>query len=57
MDNSKKTCFALKEEANVRKLQAFFYQSESSRKELVLHATFDGIDLCLYSDIDEVMLI
>ncbi|KAM7249006.1 hypothetical protein ACFE04_004047 [Oxalis oulophora] len=54
-DNGKKISFTRKEEADVRKLQAFLYQSESNRKDLVLRANFDGVELCLYRDIDEVL--
>lgn len=55
-DNGKKISFTRKEEADVRKLQAFLYQSESNRKDLVLRANFDGVELCLYRDIDEVIV-
>lgn len=55
--NSKKSKSVCKEEADVRRLQAFFYQSEkSNRKDLILLANFDGVDLCLYNDIDEVIV-
>ncbi|XP_065221412.1 intermembrane lipid transfer protein VPS13A-like isoform X2 [Planococcus citri] len=43
------------EEVNVRKLEAFFYQVESNRKQVTLHVNFEGLLLCLYNDIDEVL--
>lgn len=45
---------SLKEEDDVRKLQAFFYRV-GNKKELSFHASLDGLDLRLYTDIDEVL--
>ncbi|VVC88043.1 unnamed protein product, partial [Leptidea sinapis] len=42
-------------ELQVRKLQAFFAQGEPVRKESLLRFTLEGIELNLFSDIDEVL--
>lgn len=42
------------EETDVRKLEAFLYQTESNWKQMNLHANFEGLQICLYNDIDEV---
>ncbi|CAH2046773.1 unnamed protein product, partial [Iphiclides podalirius] len=39
----------------VKKLQAFFAQSEPIRKEITVRFTLDGIELKLFSDMDEVL--
>lgn len=45
-----------REEAKVRQLEAFFNQTDSKRIELILHINFEGLNLCLYSDLDEVII-
>lgn len=45
-----------REEAKVRQLEAFFNQADSKRIELILHINFEGLNLCLYSDLDEVII-
>ncbi|XP_034828930.1 intermembrane lipid transfer protein VPS13A-like isoform X1 [Maniola hyperantus] len=42
-------------EATVKKLQAFFAQGEPVRKESVVRFTLEGIELKLFSDMDEVL--
>ncbi|CAH0720243.1 unnamed protein product, partial [Brenthis ino] len=42
-------------DAAVKKLQAFFAQGEPVRKESVLRFTLEGIELKLFSDMDEVL--
>ncbi|XP_026749061.2 intermembrane lipid transfer protein VPS13A-like isoform X2 [Galleria mellonella] len=42
-------------DASVKKLQAFFAQGEPIRKEAVLRFTLEGIELKLFSDMDEVL--
>ncbi|XP_059052964.1 intermembrane lipid transfer protein VPS13A-like [Achroia grisella] len=42
-------------DASVKKLQAFFAQGEPIRKEAVLRFTLDGVELKLFSDMDEVL--
>ncbi|XP_072932453.1 intermembrane lipid transfer protein VPS13A-like [Epargyreus clarus] len=42
-------------DAMVKKLQAFFAQGEPVRKESVLRFTLEGVELKLFSDIDEVL--
>ncbi|XP_068633837.1 intermembrane lipid transfer protein VPS13A-like [Battus philenor] len=39
----------------VKKLQAFFAQSEPVRKEVTVRFTLDGIELKLFSDMDEIL--
>ncbi|KAJ2950876.1 hypothetical protein O0L34_g5236 [Tuta absoluta] len=40
---------------SVKKLQAFFAQGESIRKEVVLRFTLEGVELKLFTDMDEVL--
>ncbi|KAM3960055.1 LOW QUALITY PROTEIN: intermembrane lipid transfer protein VPS13A [Aphomia sociella] len=42
-------------DASVKKLQAFFAQGEPIRKEAVLRFTLEGVELKLFSDMDEVL--
>ncbi|KAG6453907.1 hypothetical protein O3G_MSEX008410 [Manduca sexta] len=42
-------------DTSVKKLQAFFAQGEPIRKEAVLRFTLEGIELKLFSDMDEVL--
>ncbi|CAB3254271.1 unnamed protein product [Arctia plantaginis] len=42
-------------DASVKKLQAFFAQGEPIRKEAVIRFIFDGLELKLFSDMDEVL--
>ncbi|XP_063534918.1 intermembrane lipid transfer protein VPS13A-like [Cydia strobilella] len=42
-------------DASVKKLQAFFAQGEPIRKEAVVRFTLEGIELKLFSDMDEVL--
>jgi len=44
------------EDPSVRKLQAFLSQSEQVRKEASVRFTMDGLQLVLFSDMDEVSL-
>ncbi|RZF42899.1 hypothetical protein LSTR_LSTR017308 [Laodelphax striatellus] len=44
----------LPEDPSVRKLQAFFSQNEQVRKEATVRLTFDGLQLILFNDMDEV---
>ncbi|RZF33558.1 hypothetical protein LSTR_LSTR008204 [Laodelphax striatellus] len=45
----------LPEDPSVRKLQAFFSQNEQVRKEATVRLTFDGLQLILFNDMDEVL--
>ncbi|XP_060801512.1 intermembrane lipid transfer protein Vps13 isoform X2 [Amyelois transitella] len=42
-------------DASVKKLQAFFAQGETIRKEAVLRFTLEGVEFKLFSDMDEVL--
>ncbi|XP_041980096.1 vacuolar protein sorting-associated protein 13A-like isoform X3 [Aricia agestis] len=42
-------------DVTVKKLQAFFAQGEPIRKESVLRFTLDGVEMKLFSDMDEVL--
>ncbi|XP_064292158.1 intermembrane lipid transfer protein VPS13A-like [Plodia interpunctella] len=42
-------------DVSVRKLQAFFAQGEAVRKEFMLRFTLEGVELKLFSDMDEVL--
>lgn len=46
---------AVSEDPAVRKLAAFFSHSEQVRKEASLSFQFDGLQLFLFSDMDEVL--
>nr|XP_018900199.1 PREDICTED: vacuolar protein sorting-associated protein 13A-like isoform X1 [Bemisia tabaci] len=43
------------EDHNVRKLQAFLYQHEQIRKEISFSIGLDSLQLCLYSDTEEML--
>ncbi|XP_047103973.1 vacuolar protein sorting-associated protein 13A-like [Schistocerca piceifrons] len=43
------------EDSTVRKLQAFFNQSEHSRHEVSIRLNLEGIQLRLFSDMDEIL--
>ncbi|XP_049872672.1 intermembrane lipid transfer protein VPS13A-like isoform X2 [Pectinophora gossypiella] len=42
-------------DTSVKKLQAFFAQGEPIRKEVVIRFTLEGVELKLFSDMDEVL--
>jgi hypothetical protein len=42
------------EDSAVKKLQAFFCQSEQVRRESSVRLSLDGLQLYLFSDMDEV---
>ncbi|KAL1131713.1 hypothetical protein AAG570_011326 [Ranatra chinensis] len=43
------------EDQNVKKLQAFFSQNEQIRRESTVRLTFDGLQIFLFTDCDEIM--
>ncbi|XP_021923386.1 vacuolar protein sorting-associated protein 13A-like isoform X4 [Zootermopsis nevadensis] len=43
------------EDSTVKKLQAFFCQTEHVRRESSIHLTLDGLQLYLFNDMDEVL--
>ncbi len=54
-EDDKRQKFLLKEEEDLRKLQEFFNRAENNEKYLTLTGNFDGLLVCLFSDIDEVL--
>lgn len=46
--------FQSEEELNLRKLEAFFHQTDCYKKEVALRTNFEGLTLRLYTDIEEV---